>query len=297
MDPLPPLDNRDTLLLRDPSGTSSGSRGQINVSFLRRTEYISSEVVRQKVDKTSLKKVVHKVIDPESQLRAVEDTFDAANIPLEEVVHPKNNTLKPVCSFSLLPDFKQLDLNYLSVKMVNSASLSHLKEKQPDICLSTSLFRPTSLETDEWMSFFVSNEHDSSRLKRRLESSNESGVLGEDEETEENEFNIYKFNHLRDYEMELTQHSNKFDDIAINFDNRVEKQKGTAWFVPIAGRTNLKRRRVAESQQKVVDEHNVAAIELSLRELTSEESIGRDNVRAEYDSVSFMPTVEPLSEA
>lgn len=286
LDPLPPLDPKDTVLLKDPTGSSSGVRGQPNVSFLRRTEYISSEVVRQKVDKSVNKKVSLTVVDPEAQLRAVEDTFEISNRPLETIRHPKNKALKPLESFSLLPDFKQLDLTYLSVKMVNSASLSHLREKQSDVCLSTSLFRPTSLETDEWMSFFVPNEFDARDLKRKLDDPNDN--LEKNDSENEAERPIYKFKHLRDYEMELIQHSNQFDDISVNFSsNSAEQNPGMALFVPIAGRTNLKRRRVADSQKQVVAENNVAEIELSLRELDSEESVGRDRLRAEFDSILY----------
>lgn len=291
MDPLPPLDPRDTVLLKDPEGGSSGARGPINVSFLRRTEYISSEVVRQKVDKPTVKKVSLKIIDPEAQLRAVEDTFEAANTPLEKLYHPKNKNLKPVASFDLLPDFKQLDLTYLSVKMMNSASLSHLREKQPESSLSTSLFRPTSLDTDEWMSFFVPTESDARELKRKLDNPSDK-ALAEDGDSQQH---IYKFKHLRDYEMELVTHSSPFDEIAINFSadsSDSHKSPGVAWFVPIAGRTNLKRRRVDDSQRQLVVDNNVSEIELSLRELNSNESISRDNLRAEFDSVSYMATEE-----
>lgn len=127
-DPPPVLDPKDSILLREPDGSSSGVRAQPAVSFLRRTEYISSEVVRQKAERQySLQQKRTKVIDPEAQLRAVENTFEAANIPLDKIRHPTKNKLKAVESFAVLPDFKQLDLTYLAVKMLGSAALSHEK--------------------------------------------------------------------------------------------------------------------------------------------------------------------------
>lgn len=258
------------------------------MSFLRRTEYISSEVVRQKIDKGVTKKTVHKVIDPEAQLRSVEDTFEAANTPLESVVHPRNKSLKPVESFALLPDFKQLDLTYLSVKMVNSASLSHFKQKIPKQSLSNSLFKPMSLENDEWMSFFTPTEQDATSLKRKLDNIN-------DDSTIEDDSNVYKYNHIRDYETDLIQNHTQFEDVAINFDakdedSHIDDAPSTAWYVSVAGRTNLKRRRVDEAQKYLVAEQNVAGVELSLRELTAQESISRDNIRSNFDSVSYMAT-------
>lgn len=104
------------------------SRAQPAVSFLRRTEYISSEVVRQKPDKqTSIHQTQSKLIDPDAQLRAVENTFEAANVPLDEVKHATKKHLKPVASFAVLPDFKQLDLTYLAVKLLGSAAISQEK--------------------------------------------------------------------------------------------------------------------------------------------------------------------------
>lgn len=128
-DPPPVLDPKDSILLREPGGSGQGaSRVQPAVSFLRRTEYISSELVRQKADRqTSLQQKKTKLVDPEAQLRAVETTFEAANLSLEKVQHPTKKHLKPVASFSVLPDFKQLDLTYLAVKMLGSAALSHEK--------------------------------------------------------------------------------------------------------------------------------------------------------------------------
>lgn len=297
LDPLPQLDSKDAILLRDPSGDASSLRTQPNVSFLRRTEYISSEIVRQKSEnRPSSQSKDEKAINPEAQLRAVEETFEAANVDLATLKHPKNKKLKAVESFAILPDFKQLDLTYLTVKMVNSASLSTLPEKHSDSAYSVSLFRPTSLETDEWMSFFVPSDQDSKKLKRKLDDPRDSNIIDEDDENE----NLYRFNHVRDYEMELVQNEKNFNDIAINFDDTSiehtgeegEERRPTAWFVPIAGKTNLKRRRVTEDQRQQVAEHNFSSIEFSLRELTAEESLARDNVRAEYDSVSYMTTNE-----
>lgn len=123
------LDPKDSILLREPGGNGpGGAMAQPAVSFLRRTEYISSEVVRQKAERqSSIQQKQPKIIDPEAQLRAVENTFEAANMPLKKIRHPTKKHLKPVASYAVLPDFKQLDLTYLAVKMLGSAALSHDK--------------------------------------------------------------------------------------------------------------------------------------------------------------------------
>lgn len=139
-----------------------------------------------------------------------------------------------------------------------------------------SLFRPTSLDSDEWMSFFVAKEDDSKSLKRKLDDPSDTPDDPSDQR-------VYRFTHHKDYEMELVQHRDIFDQIAINFDT----ENSTALFVPVAGRTKLRHRRVVESQRVLVNEHNVAAIDLSLREVTADESIVRDNFRSEFDSISY----------
>lgn len=286
-DPPPVLNPKDSILLREPGGSGPGARAQPSVSFLRRTEYISSEVVRKKLDINSAKQLRQQqqkqretVVDPEAQLRAVENTFEATSTPLEKIRHPTKKHLKAVETFAVLPDFKQLDLTYLAVKMLGSAALSQEKKKISDDSLAVSIFRPTSLEDDEWMSFFVPTKEDSARsLKRKLDDPADT--------LEDNEDKVYRFTHHKDYEMELIQHPSQFAEIAINFD----KKNSTAVFVPVAGRTKLKHRRIVESQRALVNEHNVAAIDLSLREVTAEESISRDDARSEFDPISYT-TVE-----
>lgn len=276
-DPPPVLDPKDSILLREPGGTGPGaSRAQPAVSFLRRTEYISSEVVRQKaIRETSVVQKESKSVDPDAQLRAVENTFEAANMPLELVKHPTKKHLKPVASYAVMPDFKQMDLTYVAVKMIGSAALSHEKKKLPAETYSMSLFRPTSLSTDDWMSFFIAKEDDGRSLKRVLEDPSDT--------PQEDDKRVFRFTHYKDYEMELVQHDNQFDELAVNFD----EESKTAMFVPIAGRTKLRHRRVVESQRAQVNQHNVAAIDLSLRELAADESIARDNVRSEFDPISY----------
>lgn len=156
-----------------------------------------------------------------------------------------------------------------------------------DDSLAVSIFRPTSLESDEWMSFFVAKENESRNLKRKLDDPNDAS-----QDVEDNQ--VYRFTHYKDYEMELIQHSTSFEEIAVNFDS----ENCTALFVPVAGRTKLRHRRVVESQRALVNQHNVAAIDLSLREITADESIARDNARSEYDPISYtaLPVEQDVGE-
>lgn len=283
MDPLPELDPRDSVLLKDPVSSGSATRGNLNVSFLRRTEYISSELVRHKFDKGPVKKVSQKIIGPEDQLRLVEDMFEAANKPLSKITHPTNKNLKPVASYTFLPDFKQLDLQYLIIHLVPSSTQT--KINIPDDVKQTSLFRPTSLPTDEWMSFYSLGEKDAKKLKRRLDDLND--VPEEDAESE-----VYMYSHVRDYNMDLTQPDGPFRELVITFeeDNEGDDEEAAkvATFVSTVGRSNLKRRRVGDEQKQIVDRNSVKRLEMTLREVSAEESITRDTNRAQFDSVSYM---------
>lgn len=98
---LPELDPRDLVLLKEPQST--GNKSQPGVAFLRRTEYISSEVSGGRKLETlsaSQRRLAQKTLeesfqDPESQLRAVEATFEAANTDIKTLKHPKNPISRP----------------------------------------------------------------------------------------------------------------------------------------------------------------------------------------------------------
>lgn len=126
------------------------------------------------------------------------------------------------------------------------------------------------------MSFFISKDDDARSLKRKFDDPSDAPEDASDKR-------VYRFTHHKDYEMELVQHHNTLEQIAVNFD----AENSTALFVPVAGRTKLRHRRVVESQRALVNQHNVAAIDLTLREITADESIGRDNARSEYDPISY----------
>lgn len=284
LETLPELDPKDLALLKEPAST--GNKSQPGVAFLRRTEYISSEITGQN-RKSDARRAAQKVVDdsfqdPESQLRAVEATFEAANTDIKTLKHPKKPGLTAVEAYPILPDSQMFDLTYLTIRMVGSAvGVPALPNGDPDPRMAVSLFRPMTLETDEWMSLFLADTEASETLKRKLDS----------EDTHVEDENVYRYEHKRDYDMDLQMHATRFEEIAIdvNLD-----EPGIARYVPIHGRTNLKRRRVLKSLRSQIREHNIAAIDLTLRDINTEESIMRDNARAEYDPVSY--TVMDLPE-
>ncbi|KAG5365799.1 RNA polymerase II-associated protein 1-like protein [Yarrowia sp. B02] len=292
LETLPELDPRDLVLLKEPQST--GNKSQPGVAFLRRTEYISSEVSgarKMETTSASARRLAQKTLeesfqDPESQLRAVEATFEAANTDIKTLKHPKKAHLTAVEAFPILPNSQIFDLTFLTMKMVGSAvGVPPLPDGSPDPKMSVSLFRPMTLETDEWMSMFLAKDAESKDLKRQLDSL--------DEHVTDDKY-VYRFEHKRDYDMDLQMNASQFEEIVIDVD--LDKPGSVAHYVPVQGKTNLKRRRVLKSLRSQIKEHNIAAIDLTLRDITAEESILRDNTRAEYDPVSYTVMDLPGSE-
>lgn len=273
------LSAKDKVLLRDPLGETGTSKSQPGVSFLRRTEYISSEIIKQKTSGLYKNKKRVYSLDPEARLKAVEATFDAGNSDATTLRHPKRKGVTVAETFPILPDSKMFDLMYLSVRMVGSASLNSQKRKFSDEELSTALFRRNVMGDDEWMSFYVTDAESSTKLKAKLDTPTETLMPSDVDEEEDN--NVYRFSRVQDNDIDLVLHPTKLEEIAISF------SKDHARYLPIIGRTNLKRRRVVKHRQEQVKEMNVSSIDLSLREITASESIVRDNERSIYDPVTY----------
>jgi RNA polymerase II-associated factor 1 len=273
------LDPKDRALLKLPSGASGVSKSQPGVSFLRRTEYISSEIVKIKGDRAKQARFKDKALGPEDQLRVVESTFDASAEDLSKVRHPKKRNLKAVESWPLFPDSKMFDLTYLSVRLVGSASLNSTKRQFSEDSLSTALFRQNVVGNDEWMSLYTADDETSKRLKSKLESPDDTLALDTDD--------VYRFTRVQDNDIDLQVHA-EFQEMAVSFTDNHQTS-----YLPIVGRTNLKRRRVLKHRRELVNESNVGAVDLSLRQITPQESIVRDNARSAYDPVSYTMTQLP----
>lgn len=286
------LDPKDRALLKDPEGGETASRSQPGVAFLRRTEYISSEAIKQQGADSSrlaaLKRQAGARTDPESQLKAVEATFDATAADISQLRHPKKKGVHAVESYPLLPDSKMFDLVYVSVKMVGSASLHNQKRPFSDDSLATSLFRQAGTESDEWMQFYVAADDQTATALREKADSTADTLPVDD--------NVYKFTRVQDNDVDLRLHTKDAnDEIAISVSD-VDGVK-QALYVPILGRASLKRRRVVRHRKEQADEMSVDVVELSLREINPDESIARDDARSGVDPVNYTkaPTPEPES--
>ncbi|CDK26204.1 unnamed protein product [Kuraishia capsulata CBS 1993] len=288
----------DQLLLIDPSMKGAVSTSTGNVSFLRRTQYIAADKggalgvnnLALNLNMEKLKTKEEKT-DPESQLRAVEETFEHATDTLvegsefENLRHPVKKHLKAKKVYTFLPDTSMMDQVYMHVKFIGSASIVEDKSKIPldDPRVVTSLFKPMNVKDVEWVSLFQTGKESAESMKRKID---ETATSGGDEEQ-------YDFKHMRDYNMDYIEYPDIFEELAINLD----EEKKTAYFLPVSGRVDLKRRRVAPSLEQFIKNEDFTNISLTLREPDTGEAIARDNKRVVYDPMEYAEMdVEELEE-
>ncbi|ODQ82841.1 hypothetical protein BABINDRAFT_159338 [Babjeviella inositovora NRRL Y-12698] len=264
----------DRILLRDPGAERVAAKDP-GVSFLRRTEYISekrSTILGYSGDK---KRVEAQAIDPESQVAAVEATFQfCLDTDVASLKHPKKAHLTAKKTWAFLPDTSAMDQNYMTIKFVNSAALSREQHKSAGEALDTSIFKPTTLDSGEWISFYKTSQAASDTLKRKFGEANPAHGLDESE--------TFSFKRIRDYEMKFNRFA-RTDELAVE----LHRENSTAVFLPIGGRIDLSTRRVPPALKKVVEDNTIDAINFSLTEPTVEETRARDSVRGQYDPLNY----------
>ena len=268
------LKQEDRVLLRDPRMDQVVKSDMSKVTFLRRTEYVSSATTA-KVDK--LKRAYSKVnveesLTPEQVLEKVENTFSHVSDDLSNIHHPIKKRVKAVKTWNLLPDTVSMDQGYFTVKLVGSAALD-IKEKEK-IDMSTALFRPVELEEDEWISVYTTEKDSSARFKENLE---------QQIDTMSHDDHVYKYKRLRDFDMKQLQPEARFSELALRYDN----EKKIAYYKPLRSRLELRRRRVNDVLRPLVREHNWDQINVKLRAPTTHETKVRDAIRMRFDPIDF----------
>lgn len=275
------LDPEDEELMVEPhAGVKASSTVAASKAFLTKKSIHTgpSLAVPSSSAKTKLP-AENDQFDSEAALRKIGQTFDDAHVPLGELKHPKNPEAKAVKALPVFPDIQQFDLTHLNVRLVGSASLRNLPEQIPRDRLQTSLFRHSQRGENEWMGFFVPNSDEAaSRLHERLNDTRDTLPAG-DQEAEESE--VYEMRKVQDNEIDFALHKAELEEISISVDD------DAAYYIPIAGRTNLKRRRIDPIIRETLRDAEIDRIDLSLRESNPEESIERDKARSRYDPVTF----------
>ncbi|KAK6461169.1 RNA polymerase II-associated [Scheffersomyces coipomensis] len=309
------LHPKDRELLRD-AGISTIIKTEPGVSFLRRTEYIAERGSLKSESSSRQKSKEPEKLDADAQLKAVEDTFEAARdtlYNLDKLKHPRKKNLKAVSTWQLLPDTSMMDTKFYNVKFIGSASLTRelqtLKQKQGSKfneklhqnITDTSILKPITSDDGEWISLFQLNNHNNQheKLKSHLHSTEREkpiNLLDEDDTTIEN----YDFKYVKNYDM----HFDRFDEdddrkeISIKFvpdeeeqgnSENKHKRRKLAYYYPLNGKIDLRKYRpVANTEiNRFLRESTLDGINFKLREPTTNELEKMDTIRSEFDPVEY----------
>ncbi|CAK7901305.1 RNA polymerase II-associated protein 1 [[Candida] anglica] len=311
------LHPKDKVLLRD-AGIGKISKSEPGVSFLRRTEYISEKqstpkVINEPVAPLLKKKEGH---DAESQLAAVEKTFDEAQDSLDnfsKLKHPRKRNAKAVAAWPLLPDTSMLDTKFLSIKFTGSASVTRelelfkrqqgakYNENFQKKSLETAIFKPITTADGEWMSLYqVKDVEKVEQLQDRLNSTEREqpvNLLDEDENTSE-----YKFKHIKNYDMHFERFTKPYQELTIKFiPNEKEtgsKKRKAAYYYPVNGRIELKKHRASQNTEinRFLKENTADIINFKLREPNTDEMKQMDNLRSTFDPMEYEGDDEEIEE-
>lgn len=246
--------------------------------------------------------------DSESQLKAIENTFDMAQTSLKDLgllKHPSKKHLKAVNTWQLLPDTSMMDSRFLTIKFTGSASLHRelqtLKRQQKEKydedlqrkILESSLFKPITSNDGEWMSLYQhsgQNPEELAKLYDKLNSQEpeKPNNLVNDDETEE-----FKFKFNKNFDMNFQKFSKPNEEISIKVvsenDKEGNKKRKLAYYYPINGKIDLKKYRASGNNQinKFVKESTYDVVNYKLREPTTDEMRKMDNYRSEFDPMEY----------
>ncbi|SCU86965.1 LADA_0E01244g1_1 [Lachancea dasiensis] len=272
----------DRVLLRDPRVDILTKTDMSKVTFLRRTEYVSSS----QTAKPSTKKRVaaealdvdDEVLEPSQRVKRIENTFDPITDDLSKIKHPSRKNLQAVRTWDLLPDTAAMDQTFFTVRFIGSAALDNKEKEQ--LAMSTALFRPVELEEDEWVSLYTTDKSSSTAYENNLEQQIDE-IVDDDK--------AYEFKRLRDFDMKHQQPegTDLFSELALRFNN----EKKAIYYTPIRSRIELRRRRINDVIKPLVRENNLDQINIKIRNPTTQETRFRDSIRMKFDPIDF-PNIE-----
>ena len=295
------LHEKDRALLRD-AGITYLAKSEPGVSFLRRTEYISEKQAPKSTQTNGTSTTKEEKLDPEAQLKAVEDTFEQAQATLDDFAklkHPRKKNAKAVAAWPLLPDASMMDSKYLTVKFSGSASLSRehetLKrqgkydEKLEHKSLLSTVYRPITSADGEWISLYqVRDATQANALVEKLQSTEKERPVNLLDEEEQRE--TYTLKHMKNYDMNFQRFSKPFEELSIKFagDSGLKKRKA-AYYYPVTGRIDLKKHRASGNPElnKFLAQSTFDTIQLHIREPTTNEIRKMDVARSEFDPMEY----------
>lgn len=270
------LDPEDQALMKGTT-ESQGAKLATESAFLRRTQYISSELTstskmkQQEAERAKRIKDALKVeLDPAEQLLAVEKTFSTARRPLSELKHPAKRGLKATKSWTVLPNFELYDQQYVNAKFPSNPAprtKSNTTAEDQDPRLEVACMIPRIVDDtidapeNDYIAYFITDEESAKNLIKNNVHGDGAGTTS-------------RYNFVREYDA-------KKDDVAgewaIIFNN------DAAQYMELGARMNMRGRRRG-TQVTSMNE----VVEIELRDLNDDE-------RAEQAIRSNVYAREPVS--
>ncbi|KAG8950175.1 hypothetical protein FRC03_012955 [Tulasnella sp. 419] len=282
----PPTDPRDLFMLEGFVGTSAGgSNSGINVSWLRKTEYISRDPGIRHGGPQEIKAPIDVPIDVSraSQLRSIEDSFPSSteeNIDLSTLRHPTKKDVTAVETFEVLPDSDLWANSYDIFRFAERPGERSLD--RPDPRLDCAIFRPMMAEGDHFLAYYLTKDDEDTEAYKQMRT----------EDLDSADKNI-DFHWIRDYETAKVEQEvpNEFllvldngpdDDADDVFGGPIRKTthdvKG-AYYSTIGRKIMLKKKR--QNKYDATYENKWDVIQLSLAPFSAEEQEERDETLAE----------------
>ncbi|KJA28196.1 hypothetical protein HYPSUDRAFT_34577 [Hypholoma sublateritium FD-334 SS-4] len=308
---LPKLDPRDAALLFDPSsstgvyatngssraGSSShASTPLANVTWLRKTEYISREGV-QRSAMSEQKHVVSAPVDVSrnAQLRDIEASFAACNenFSLETLQHPNKPNVTAVESFPFLPDADIWANQYDLFRFSERPGDRPIEVDDPR--LDCAILRPMKTEHDSFLAFYLTQDDESALSFKETRFGQAPYEVPENEEET-------TFHFVRDYETVKVEQEvpNEFllvlsdGDPPITIEDLDLEQKQTrrdkgAYYKNIERKMHLKKKRV-----NIYDQYDDKweIIRVLHAPLSAEEETEREEALAEVADPNYLNTRE-----
>ncbi|GAA5824962.1 hypothetical protein JCM11251_006042 [Rhodosporidiobolus azoricus] len=268
-DPTPPASTKDV----DSTGTGAPGtphRGnvtdvskKVDVSWLRRTEYLSSEAAAAKpvMGNGTPKRAILEAFDPndrDGRARNISSTFDAAHVPLSSLKHPTKPGVHALEAFDLLPDSdlwaNEYDLVRFGENPGEGAS-NELPRLGTDPRLPRAIFRDLTEELGDELarvSFYLPADDATAVAYTQKRMAGEDTAEGE----------AFDFRWTRDYQVAASRPLNQeyiftFDagegeDVpAAEREARPATTKGRtkgAYYVPVSNYTQLRKRRAKRGE-------------------------------------------------
>ncbi|KAJ3200158.1 RNA polymerase-associated factor, partial [Clydaea vesicula] len=239
------VDPKDLPLLTKPADASNKLKKRVIarpiVPWLRRTEYISSDIVKIRKEKKPMinneneEKVTEKIdTSVPGQIKAIENTFNYFKDPqfnIKNIKHPTDKKKKIKEIFPIFPDFSNWPNQYSQVGFdsnpIPNNSNKLIEQVQSQESLLKAMVNPKN-ENDKFFSYYIPSESSVELInekRKRLEEGDEE----EDVET-------YEYNHVRDFNFDF-----KREDEGKKFFFII--QEPVVFYNPILGKAKLRRTR------------------------------------------------------